>query len=97
MTPHVISNVANFKRILVVQVSCAKAFVACICCVLHKGFCRAEDVVTQKMSLRKGCHHIEDVAAHKISLHRGCCHKENVTMQKMSSRRGYHCGKDLVA
>ena len=71
MTLHVIGIIANFKSILIVQVCCAKAFVAFICCALHEGFRHAEDVVTHRMMSLRGFHHVEDVVAHRMLSRRG--------------------------
>jgi hypothetical protein len=110
MTLHVIGIVANFKSILVVQVRCAKAFVAFICCALRRGFHRAEDfrhaedfVVTQRIFRSRGfcSHHAEDFVAQRILSRRGFCRAEDFVTQrifhaKVLSQR-ILCTEDFVA
>jgi hypothetical protein len=106
MTLHVIGIIANFKSILIVQVCCAKAFVAFIC-FHHRGCCRAEDVVAQRILSRRGCCRAEDVVAQRMLSRRGCCRAEDVVAQRMLftedvvaqrmlSRRGCCRAEDVV-
>jgi hypothetical protein len=98
MTLHVIGIIANFKSILVVQVRCAKDFVAFICCARC-----AEDFVAEDLSCRGCCRRKRQriFRAEDFLSRRGFCRAEDFVAQSredfLSFCRGFCRAEDFVA